>query len=511
MRPRGRFWIVLLATLVVSPPLAAAAPLRGVEGLARAYRAILDADFEAAEELIAEACPPAPDEACQTLEATRLLWRIQIDPEQTELDARFTAAVDRAIAAAEAWAGREPESAEAWFYVGGAYGARVQFRVLRRQHVGAARDGKAIKQALDRALALDPALTDAKFGLGLYEYYADVAPTAAKVLRFLLLLPGGDRARGLARMRDAQREGALLSDEAAYQIHLVLLWYENKPREGLELLQALGARHPRNPFFHRLTAETLENYLHDTTASLEAWRGLLARADAAAVNEPLLADADARLGLAATLDALGDTDLAVSTLTPLLARTPTEPWGAAARTELALGRLYDRLGEWSKAEALFTAVVKAPPAPDPLGLAAAARRARQRPTAFTKGESHRLALAAWRGFERQATAPVEADFEKALTLDPQNQIARVHYARVLLARRETARALQQLDAVLRAPGNTPPALVADAALAAARLREQTHDTTTARALYRRAAFTFGASAATREAATRAIARLDTPR
>ena len=311
----------------------------------------------------------------------------------------------------------------------------------------------AIKQALDRALALDPALTDAKFGLGLYEYYADVAPTAAKVLRFLLLLPGGDRARGLARMREAQHEGALLSDEAAYQIHLVLLWYENKPREGLELLQALAARHPRNPFFHRLTAETLENYLHDTTASLEAWRGLLARADAAAVNEPLLADADARLGLAAALDALGDTDLAVSTLTPLLARTPTEPWGAAARTELALGRLYDRLGEWSKAEALFTAVVKAPPAPDPLGLAAAARRARQRPTAFTKGESHRLALAAWRGFERQATAPVEADFEKALTLDPQNHdrarplCARAprasrHRARTPATRRRPARAGQ---------------------------------------------------------------------
>jgi tetratricopeptide (TPR) repeat protein len=508
MRQRERFWIALLALAIVSVADAAAAPLRGVDGLARAYAAILDADFDTAGRLIAEACPPAPDEACLTLEATRLLWRVQLDPEQTRLDGRLTAAVDQAIAAAEAWAAREPTSAEAWFYVGGAYGARVQFRVLRRQHVGAARDGKAIKQALDRALALDPTLADAKFGLGLYEYYADVAPTAAKILRFLLFLPGGDRTRGLARMRDAQREGALLADEAAYQIHLVLLWYENQPREGLALLRTLAARHPRNPYFQRLIAETLDSYLHDTTASRDAWQALLSLADAEGVREPQLADAEARLGLAAALDALGDTDVAVSTLTPLLAREPDEPWGATARTRLALGRLFDRLGDWSKAEALFTAVAEAPPSPDPLGLAAAARRARERPTAFTKGESHRLALAAQRAFDADPSAAVEPDFEKALALDPQNQIARIRYARVLAAHRQPGRAVQQLDAVLRAPGAAPAALVADAALLAGRLREHAHDPIGARTHYRRAAATFGASAATREAATRALTRLD---
>ena len=511
MRPRTRFRTILLAALLLAPPAASAAPLRGVAGLARAYTAILDADFDAAERLTAEACPPAPQEACLTLDATRLLWRIQIDPEQTRLDAHFTDAADRAIAAAEAWASREPESAEAWFYVGGAYGARVQFRVLRRQHVGAARDGKRIKQALDRALAIDPALTDAKFGLGLYEYYADVAPTAAKILRFLLLLPGGDRARGLARMHEAQREGALLADEAAYQIHVVLLWYENRSREGLELLRGLAARHPRNPFFHRLVAETLDTYLHDMTASLEAWRALLSLADRGAVHEPQLADAEARLGLAGVLDTLAETDLAVSTLTPLLAREPSEPWGAAARARLLLGRCHDRLGDWAKAVALFNEVMAQPPSPDPLGLAAAARRARERPTAFTKGESHRVALAAWRAFEANPAAAVGASFEKALALAPQNQVARMRYARVLASHRDTARALVQLDTALRAPGAVDPALVADAALLAARLREQQRDLVAARTHYRRAAYTFGASAATREAATRALTRLDAAR
>jgi hypothetical protein len=68
--------------------------------------------------------------------------------------------------------------------------------VLRRERLSAARDGKRIKEALERALTLDPRLQEAYFGIGLYHYYADVAPTAAKMLRWLLLLPGGDKAQG---------------------------------------------------------------------------------------------------------------------------------------------------------------------------------------------------------------------------------------------------------------------------------------------------------------------------
>ena len=50
-------------------------------------------------------------------------------------------------------------TAEAWFYLGAAYGARVQWRVLRQEHLAAARDGKRIKEALEQALALDPSST----------------------------------------------------------------------------------------------------------------------------------------------------------------------------------------------------------------------------------------------------------------------------------------------------------------------------------------------------------------
>ena len=259
--------------------------LTGADGLSRAYDAIFDADFERARTLLAEACPPAPREACLVLEATRQLWRIQLDPEDRSRDAAFDTAVTAAITAAEAWTTREPRQAEAWFYLGGAYGARVQWRVLRQERLGAARDGREVKNALDRTLALAPGLVDAQFGLGLYEYYADIAPTAAKILRVLMMLPGGDRARGLARMQRTRQSGQLLADEAAFQLHVVYFWYENRAADALALLGELVRRHPRNPYFRRAIADAETVYLHDMSASLASWRELARLADTNGVNE----------------------------------------------------------------------------------------------------------------------------------------------------------------------------------------------------------------------------------
>ena len=181
---------------------------RGEDGLVRAYQLILDARFDGLDTALRRACGPAPIEACQVLEATALWWRIQLDPDSRALDEAFSVAADRAIASTEAWVERDPDDAEAWFYVGGAYAARVQWRVLREERLAAARDGKRIKEALERSLELDPELDDAYFGIGMYRYYADVAPTAARILRFLLLLPGGDRREGLAQMLRARSDGA---------------------------------------------------------------------------------------------------------------------------------------------------------------------------------------------------------------------------------------------------------------------------------------------------------------
>ena len=183
--------------------------------LARVYDAILDARFDQIPGLLTQTCGPslAPPEACQLLDVVSLWWQIQLDPKNRVHDEQFQTRSDAAIAAIEAWTEREPTRAEAWFYLGGAYGARAQWRVLREERLAAARDGKRIKSSLEQALALDPSLRDAYFGIGLYHYYADVAPAALRMLRWLLLLPGGrpragprgDAARAQGRTTPAER------------------------------------------------------------------------------------------------------------------------------------------------------------------------------------------------------------------------------------------------------------------------------------------------------------------
>jgi tetratricopeptide (TPR) repeat protein len=500
--------VIGLGLLLALPSPVDARSLRGADEVAKVYDAILDADFERADKLIADTCPPAPEEACLVLEASRLLWTIQLDPEQTSLDAAFTTSVTRAIDEAYAWTRREPKNAEAWFYLGGAYGARVQWRVMRGQTLAAARDGKQIKLALEQALLLDPAMDDAQFGLGLYEYYADVAPTGAKMLRWLLLLPGGNKEVGLRRMQRARTHGAVLADEAAYQLHLIFLWYEQSPQQALAMLKTLATKHPGNPIFQRLVADVLDVYVHDRSASLDAYRALLEAARAGKVAAAAQAEVEARLGIARQLDAMGDTDLAIEELGKVLEHEPAAPYGAAAEARFLLAADYDRIGSRKDAERLYREAIAAPPPRDPAGIAARARRGLARPPDQVKAQAYGISLDAWRQFQRGgAAAEAEERLERALAMDPQNTIARYRYGRVLMARHQDAEALAQLDTVLRTPSLLPPTMLAEAALAAATLHEQAHDRARAIDLYRRAASIFGASSQTKSTAQRALSKL----
>lgn len=292
--------------------------------------------------MLERTCPPAPADACQVLDVVALWWAIQLDPASPARDGQFQAKADAAIAAAEAWTKREPQRAEAWFYLGGAYGARAQWRVLRGQRVAAARDGKRIKDALERALAIDPQLQEAYFGIGLYHYYADVAPTAAKILRWLLLLPGGNRTEGMQEMLRAREHGALLRDEADYQLHVLYLWYEKQPQRALDLLSGLRERHPRNPLFAQLIAQVQDIYFHDLTGSLRTWRSLLDAARAHRVAYPELAETRARLGMATIFERLNDTDAAIEQLRAVIAFKPLAPFGSYAQAQRDLTRLTSR-------------------------------------------------------------------------------------------------------------------------------------------------------------------------
>jgi tetratricopeptide (TPR) repeat protein len=326
------------ATLVLAIPQAPL-PIPGLTGgplVARAYDAVLDAEFDAPVRLLGSRCTDAPPEACSMLDALGVWWAIALEPESRMLDVRFSLKVDAAIDAATAWTVREPNRAEAWFYLGAAYGARVQWRVLREQRLSAARDGSRVKDTLERAIALDPSLVDAKYGIGLYRYYADVAPAALRMLRWLLRLPGGNRDEGLRQIEEARLGGLIVRGEADYQLHLIYLWYEKRSRDALALVRDLQHRYPHNPLFYQLEAEIHDVYFHDAAASLAASTDLLARAQAGTVRDAELANVRARLNIAIQLDRLGRTAEAIDTLRLIVTERPSRPFGVTARAQALL-------------------------------------------------------------------------------------------------------------------------------------------------------------------------------
>ena len=499
-----------LATLVALPAARAvppAADLTGVEGLARAYDFILDARFDQVDAELRRACGPAPPEACDVLAATALWWRILLDPESRALDDEFTAAVDRAIRGTEAWTERAPKHAEAWFYLGGAYAARVQWRVLRQEKLAAARDGRRIREALEQALELDPTLDDAYFALGMYKYYADVAPTAAKILRFLLLLPGGDRQEGLADMLRAKNRGRLLQGEADYQLHLIYLWYEQQTEEALRLLRELQQSYPANPLFPSQIAEIQDRYLHDVTASLATWRALLAAGREQRASHGRVAEVQARLGIARQLEALHQTDYAIEHLQAIIAAHPQAPHDALALAHLRLGEAHDRLGARDAALASYRRAVAAIAGHDPYDIRdAAGDRIRRGPDA-KKAEAYRLSLEGFRRLEQKEVAAAIAALERAVALHPAEPVARVRLGRARLAQKDDAGAAAQFAVAIANARQCPPAILGTAYLEAARLHERASRRHEAISYYKIAANLFGAAAETRTAAARALTRL----
>lgn len=373
--------LVVSLALSLAPATTAHAALTESARLAAIYDTILQARFDQASQLLAQACPPAPSEACKALGTVALWWQIVLNPDSRLLDDRFERAATDATEAAAAWTRREPRRAEAWFYLAGSYAPLVQWRVRRGQRLSAAREGGKIRDALDRALSLDPAMEDAYFGIGLYHYYADVAPLTAKILRLLLLLPGGDRAQGLREMLQARERGELLKGEVDYQLHWLYVWYEGQPARALELLRGLDARYPSNPVFLQRVAEVQHEYFHDHRASADAWQALAARVRAGQVSAARLAEVRARIGLAGELIDLSQPGQAIDQLKIVIAMHPLEPYSAQALAQLKLGSAYDRLGQRDLAVAAYSAAVSSAPADDPLRVRSRARAAlREKPS-----------------------------------------------------------------------------------------------------------------------------------
>ena len=103
----------------------------------------------------------------------------------------------------------QSDTAEMELYDGMGYALRARLTGLRYEKLATARAGVEARKHLLRCIELDPGMADAYMGLGLYNYYVDTLSTMAKVLRFFLGVPAGDKRVGLRQLETAAAKGEL--------------------------------------------------------------------------------------------------------------------------------------------------------------------------------------------------------------------------------------------------------------------------------------------------------------
>ena len=256
----------------------------------RGMNKLMDGDFDRAMEIFRQIQKSDPESPLgYLLEADANWWKIYlteanlIDPDVfealseavTPYDSDFRRLDELAILKAETRIHAHQDEARSYFYEGVAYGLRARLEALRDHALATARTGKRLRSFSLAALKLDPNLNDAYFGVGLYNYFVDTLPTYVKMLRFLILLPGGDRLVGLRQMQEAMEKGQLVTSEAKF--NLAKNYSRSIDRQyprSLELFRQMERQYPHNPLW-KLLAGSIEIRMGDVKEGEALYRQVI--------------------------------------------------------------------------------------------------------------------------------------------------------------------------------------------------------------------------------------------
>jgi len=159
------------------------------------------------------------------------------------------------------------DTAEMELYAGLGYASRARLLGLRFEKMPVARAGVEARKHLLRCLELDPDMADAYLGLGLYNYYVDTLSAMAKILRFFMGIPGGDRREGLRQLEIASTKGELTQAEARFNMAKSLRNYDRDYARALQAAAPLNKEYPHNCIFLLLSGDLEQKLGHREEAA----------------------------------------------------------------------------------------------------------------------------------------------------------------------------------------------------------------------------------------------------
>ena len=209
-------------------------------------------------------------------------WSHQRAPEPD--DDAYLALADKVTQLAAAGIAKK-DTAEMELYAGLGYASRARLLGLRYEKTATARAGVEGRKHLLRCLELDPDMADANLGLGLYNYYVDTLSAMAKVLRFFMGIPGGDKRVGLRQLETAATKGELTQTEARYNMAKSLRNYDHDYTRALAAALPLTTEFPENPLFLLMAGDIAAKLGHNDEAVIR-----FRAAAAAPMEDPMCAE-----------------------------------------------------------------------------------------------------------------------------------------------------------------------------------------------------------------------------
>ena len=194
------------------------------------------------------------------------------------------ALADKVVRLAEAGVAKL-DTAEMELYAGLGYASRARLLSLRYEKMPVARAGVEARKHLLRCLELNPQMADAYLGLGLYNYYVDTLSAMAKILRFFMGIPGGDKRVGLRQLEIASTEGELTQVEARFNMAKSLRNYDFDYARAENAAEPLVSEYPGNCIFLLLTGDIEQKLGHAEKAAAK-----FRAASASAWEEPQCAE-----------------------------------------------------------------------------------------------------------------------------------------------------------------------------------------------------------------------------
>jgi len=244
--PSLKFRVLILLGLLAATASAGTVEEEAARAVDLFYDLQFDAAFRAAQELDGK-YPDSPAGLFYLSVAYYQRYLLE-DPPSENTISQFWKTSDQALAKAVKLEKQAP--ALSHYYQGGILGFQARELVAQKRYARAIPKARQAANHLTKALELDPSLVDAKLGLGLYYYFLDRLPSAAKPIARLMIGMWGDRAKGLAYLREAaQKGGAGRREVESILAAIAASQWEQNWTEAQTLLTGLVKAYPHNPRF----------------------------------------------------------------------------------------------------------------------------------------------------------------------------------------------------------------------------------------------------------------------